>query len=210
MPISLTYPAQLAVFGAISVVSFFLPFFLGHPQWLVGTVVNAGLFLSAIFCPCLPAGRQKIFFASVIILPSIGVLARGLVFGSFTWFLIYFLPFIWLGNLILILIFKSLVIARSPQATWQSITEYVHKLWIATPCCSKARNDTGYIFSVLIAAAAKFLFLFLTANIYFKFSIVPALFLQTMGFNQLATALAGGLVAFVIWKIYLKVPRRSL
>jgi hypothetical protein len=63
-------------------------------------------------------------------------------------------------------------------------------------------SRAGYIFSATASSAAKFLFLFLIANFYFKVSIVPALFLQTMGFNQLATALAGGLISFIIFKIH--------
>jgi hypothetical protein len=98
------------------------------------------------------------------ILPSFGVLARGLVFGPFTYFLVYFLPFIWIGNLVLVLAFKRV----------------------------------GFI----PAAGAKFLFLFLVANIYFNFHIVPKLFLQMMGLNQFATALAGGMIAWLIYKIY--------
>ncbi|MEK7664636.1 MAG: hypothetical protein AAB361_00675 [Patescibacteria group bacterium] len=143
---ALTFPVILAdktaamVFAGIFSLSFFVPFFLGHPQWLVGTIVNACLFLTAIFLP-------KKFFLPLIIFPSLGVLARGLVFGPFTPFLIYFLPFIWLGNLVLILISA--------------------------------------------------------ANIYFKFHIVPQMFLQAMGQNQLLTALAGGIISFIILQFLL-------
>jgi len=160
LPGGISAVAQAVVFGAISIASFFVPFLLGHPQWLVGTAVNAGLFLGAIYLP-------KKYFLPLAILPSLGVLARGLVFGPFTWFLVYFLPFIWLGNLILLFIFK--------------------------------RNK--FLLSVFLAATAKFLFLFLTADIYFKFHFVPAIFLQAMGLNQLATALAGGAIVFVVFKI---------
>lgn len=100
LPLILTDKMAAMVFSGIFSLSFFVPFLLGHPQWLVGTIVNACLFLSAIFLP-------KKFFLPLIIFPSLGVLARGLVFGPFTPFLIYFLPFIWLGNLLLILAFKK-------------------------------------------------------------------------------------------------------
>jgi hypothetical protein len=150
--------AKTTIFGVISIASFFTPFAFGHPQWLVGTVVNAGLFLSAMFLP-------KKYFLPIVIFPGLGVLARGLVFGPFTYFLVYFLPFIWLGNLVLILIFKYLF------------------------------SKFKFIGSAVFASVAKFLFLFLIAGLYFKFHFVPALFVQTMGLNQLATALAGGLIA---------------
>jgi hypothetical protein len=165
LPIELVFAKQALIFGIISILSFFTPFTLGHPQWLVGTAVNTCLFLAAIFLP-------KKYFIPLSVLPSLGVLARGIVFGPLTLFLVYFLPFIWLGNLVLIFAFKGLFLR------------------------------TGYIFSATASSAAKFLFLFLTANIYFKFYIVPALFLRTMGFNQLSTALAGGLISFIIFKIH--------
>ncbi len=165
LPMQSSKLAQGLVFGAVSIASFFVPISLGHPQWLVGTIVNVCLFLGVIYLP-------KKYFIPLAILPSLGVLARGLVFGPFTWFLVYFLPFIWLGNLILILVFKNLFLR-------------LH-----------------YVPSLILSSVAKFLFLFVVANLYFKFHIVPALFLQTMGLNQLATALAGGLISFLIFKLY--------
>lgn len=165
-PVELKILSQIAVFSAIFVVSFFVPFFMGQPQWLVGTIVNAGLFLAAIYLP------QK-YFLPIAIFPSLGVVARGLIFGPFTWFMIYFLPFIWVANFVLVQIFSFL-----------------------------ANRNKGYIISAIAGAAAKFTLLFLIANIYFKFSVVPVVFLHTMGLNQLATALSGGLVSFLIYKIY--------
>jgi len=161
---SLSELSRVLVFTAISIVAFFVPFAFGHPQWLVGTIVNACLFASAIFLP-------KKYFIPLAVLPSLGVLARGLIFGPFTFFLIYFLPFIWLGNLVLILVFRK----------------------------------TNFV----VASFAKFLFLFIIANLYFKFSIVPAAFLTAMGFNQLATALAGGAIIFLILKLYGQFKPRS-
>lgn len=157
LPIQISEFAQVLFFAGVSILSFFVPFAFGHPQWLVGTVVNASLFSGAIYLP-------KKYFLPLIIFPSLGVLARSLVFGPFTYFLVYFLPFIWLGNLVLILVFKR----------------------------------TGFV----AASAAKFLFLFIFANIYFSFHLVPKLFLQTMGIFQLLTALAGGAISYLIFKFY--------
>lgn len=165
LPIQLSELASGLVFISVSILSFFAPFGLGHPQWFVGTAVNACLFLTAIFLP-------KKYWLPIAILPSLGMLARGLVFGPLTMFLVYFLPFIWLGNLVLLFIFSKIAIPK--------------KVGIA----------------VFVSALAKFLFLFIIANIYFKFSIVPALFLQTMGIFQLLTAVGGGLVSFLIFKTY--------
>jgi len=182
LPVQISEMKANLVFASVSILSFFAPFAFGHPQWLVGTIVNTCLFLGAVYFP-------KKYFLPLAVLPSLGVLARGLVFGPFTYFLVYFLPFIWLGNLILILVFKKI---------------YEFKLR-RDPTSSNLKNVFSKLLEVgsLIGlpALAKFLFLFLIANIYFKFSIVPALFVQTMGLNQLATALGGGLVTFVILKI---------
>ncbi|PIP14922.1 hypothetical protein COY88_02950 [Candidatus Roizmanbacteria bacterium CG_4_10_14_0_8_um_filter_35_28] len=45
----------------------------------------------------------------VIVLPSLGAILNGVLFGPATIFLYYFLPFIWIGNLILIYSFSQLV-----------------------------------------------------------------------------------------------------
>lgn len=84
----------------ISLLSFFIPFVLPHQQLLTGIAVNCFLFLSAKYL-----SDKQLF--PVIFLPSIAALGQGLLFGSFTPFLLYFLPFIWLGNYILIHIFRK-------------------------------------------------------------------------------------------------------
>ena len=158
---------QIIAFSVISILSFCVPFTLGQPQWLVGTIVNACLFLGAIYLP-------KKYFILLAILPSLGILSRGLIFGQLTIFLVYFLPFIWLGNLILMIVFSRLIRANKPMS---------------------------FFYGVAGSALAKFLFLFILANIYFNLEIVPELFLTAMGLNQLATALTGGIIAFIVFKI---------
>lgn len=81
-------------------VCFFIPFLLGHPQWLVGTIVNAGLVLTAL-------NLKGLKVLPPILLPSLAVLARGAIFGPFTPALLYMVPFIWLGNGILVNSFQS-------------------------------------------------------------------------------------------------------
>jgi len=41
------------------------------------------------------------------VLPSLGAVINGILFGPATVYLYYFLPFIWLGNLILVTIFSK-------------------------------------------------------------------------------------------------------
>jgi hypothetical protein len=167
LPLNLSVLSSALIFTALSVFSFIVPFLFGHPQWLVGTIVNACLFSAVIFLP-------KKFILPLIIFPGLGVLSRGMIFGPFTIFLVYFLPFIWLANLALIFVFKALF------------------------------SHLNYFSSVFLGALAKFLFLFIVANIYFELHIVPKFFLQTMGIAQFLTALAGGIMSWIIFNYYEK------
>ena len=80
-------------------VGFFVPFVIGHPQIAVGIIVNAMLVTSAL-------NLKGWKIVPIIILPSLAMLSRGLLFGPFTIYLVYLIPFIWIGNLILVLSFK--------------------------------------------------------------------------------------------------------
>jgi hypothetical protein len=144
-------------------VCFFVPFLIGHPQWLVGILVNAALVLSAL-------NLRRWLLLPVIMLPSIAVLSRGLVFGPFTQFLIYMIPCIWLGNAIYVYCFKRLRVEEKMNA-----------------------------FTVLvIGSAAKASVLFVAALLLHSFGLLPVLFLSSMGLFQLWTALAGGTLALGI------------
>lgn len=149
----------------LAAISFVVPFSLGHSQFLTGVIVNASLFLVAVFLPAR-------LWLLVVILPSAGVLARGLIFGPLTPFLIYFLPFIWLGNLVLMAVFAG------------------------------QKSRLGTMGAILLASAAKFFLLFSSAQVYFHFKIVPKLFLQTMGIYQFITAVSGGLLVYFFLKRY--------
>jgi len=82
---------ELIEFLILSAVSFLLPMLLGGPQLLVGIVVNLLIVRQAL--------TQKGWKASpTIILPSLGAVSRGILFGSLTRYLIIIVPFIWLGN----------------------------------------------------------------------------------------------------------------
>lgn len=178
LPVQITELARALVFASISILSFFVPFAFGHPQWLVGTIVNACLFTAAIYLP-------RKYFVPLAVLPSLGVLARGIIFGPLTFFLVYFLPFIWLGNSILLFVFSRI-------------------------CNTQKTIPLKSGMAVVGSAGLKFLVLFGAANIYFKFGVVPAVFLQTMGLFQLATALVGGVVAFLFNKIIILKFLRTL
>ncbi|MCC7570285.1 hypothetical protein KO465_02985 [Candidatus Micrarchaeota archaeon] len=144
---------ELALF---SVVGFGLPFIIGHPQWLIGILVNAFLIRFAIhskFVKTLP----------LILLPSLGALSAGLLFGVNTMYLIYFIPFIWVSNVIFVLGYKYLIFEKQLNTI---ITSFVLPLIKA-----------GFLFSVALVMVYMFNF--------------PESFLIAMGGLQFVTAIGG-------------------
>jgi len=142
-------------------VCFFLPLFIGHPQVFVGIIVNTMLIASAL-------NIKGYKLLPVIIAPSLGALSRGILFGPFTIYLIYMIPFIWIGNTILVFSFKFL----------------------------KLKLKKNYWLTLVIGSILKSGFLFLTAFILYSLSIIPVIFLTAMGIMQLITAVSGGVAAY--------------
>jgi len=142
-------------------VCFFLPLLVGHPQIFVGIIVNTMLIASAL-------NIKGYKLLPVIIAPSLGALSRGMLFGPFTIFLVYMIPFIWIGNAILVFSFK----------------------WM------KLRLKKNYWLTLTVGAGAKSLFLFGAAFILYSLNIVPVIFLTAMGIMQLITAVSGGIAAY--------------
>ena len=159
------YKQQIIELVAYSFIAFFIPFFIGHPQLLVGTMVNATLILSSLYL-------KRNFLLPIIFMPSIAVLSRGLIFGPFTIFLLYFIPFIWVGNFILAMFFKGLYL----------------------------KKRTNYFITLLSGSFTKAFFLFMIALLLFKLNLIPVIFLKTMGILQFTTAILGGIAAFAIIK----------
>ena len=148
-----------------SALAFFVPFMLKHPQMLVGTIVNASLILGATYLK----GYKLL---PVIMLPSLGVLAAGLIFGPFTIFLIYMIPFIWIGNAIFAYSYKALYLKLK-----------------------------SHYLSIPLSALMKSLFLFSAALMLVSVGLLPSLFLSVMGVFQLYTAVLGGTAAWGIIKL---------
>jgi hypothetical protein len=151
----------------LSMIGFFLPFVLGHPQILVGILVNAMLIVGATYLK----GHKLL---PLIILPSLGVLSAGVIFGTYTIFLLYLIPFIWIGNAIYVYVYRHV-----------SFKEYGWK-----------NNFLG----VGVASILKAGFLFGSTFLLVQFAIVPSMFLTAMGLLQLTTALIGGIIAVGIVK----------
>lgn len=90
---------------AYSAIAFFVPMLLGHPQLLVGAVVNGMLVLAGLNLK----GHRLL---PVIVAPSLGALTAGILFGNFTVFLLYMAPLIWIGNAILVFSFKIMKLEK--------------------------------------------------------------------------------------------------
>lgn len=163
--LALPFLSQKTLTIVLSLLSFFIPFSLGHPQVVVGTLVNAAILTASLYLPVnlsLP----------IILLPSIAVLSRGLIFGPFTKFLVIFLPAIWFGNWLLYLFFRK---------------TYLEKNW-------------PYFISLLVSAGIKTLFLLSFTLTLFNLKVVPPLFLKTMGWFQFITAVGGGILVYLSTK----------
>lgn len=153
-------------FISYCIISLFLPMFLKHPQFMVGTAVNMMIVLAVL-------NLKSYRILPIIILPSVGAFLNGILFGQFTVFLLYFIPFIWIGNMIMAYSFKQF---------------YLNK-------------KMNFMKTALMASFAKSLFLFTTAFILYSLNIVPMIFLTAMGIMQLITAIAGSFAALPLQKI---------
>jgi len=94
--ILLNEKVQLAV---VYILAFTVPFIFKQPQLLIGSIINFILIFSVS-----RYGVKKIL--PLLFLPSLASFLNGLLFGVFTPYLLYLLPFIILSNLILVLTVK--------------------------------------------------------------------------------------------------------
>lgn len=94
----ITLPKTLPLRVGMYALAFLIPALFSAPQWATGTVINALLF-SATF------HMSKKELVPVYVLPSLGAVTHGVLFGPQTVFLYYFLPFIWASNYVLVNVF---------------------------------------------------------------------------------------------------------
>jgi len=83
----------------VYVLGFSIPFVISQPQLITGTIVNSLFFIAS-------EKLDKKALYPVLVLPSLGAFFHGVLFGPLTLFLIYFLPFIWIGNYLQVNIFS--------------------------------------------------------------------------------------------------------
>ncbi len=154
---------QLLLILAFSV--FFIPIILNHVQFqnqiIIGSIVNFFLASSAMYL----SFKKSL---PVILLPAVGAVISGIIFSSFTLFLVYLMPFIWIGNALFVYFIKNFNLV----------------------------NKINYFVSVITAGIIKSVFIF-SATLFLVFlGIVPAVFLVPMGLIQFITASIGGSLAF--------------
>lgn len=164
-----TFLAQLinASFGVGSVVA-------NNSQIIVGTVVNTILVISALNLK----GWNKTIF--VVTMPSISTIMSGYVFKTASIYMVWMIPAIWLGNFILILSFKYIMIKKEKSYFLAAIIGIIGKVAI--------------IFGI---------FMLLKVLNIFPVKMISNL-QKAMSLIQLITATLGSLIAFVIYKLELK------
>lgn len=146
---------------AFAAAGFFIPIFMSHPQIAVGIIVNAFLISSS-------TKLKGWSILPIVITPSLGALSRGLLFGPYTVFLLYMIPFIWVGNYLLTYCFRKF----------------------------KIEKKMNYWLTLVIGTTVKSVFLFAAAYILFSLGAIPAVFLTAFGIMQAVTAFSGGILAF--------------
>jgi hypothetical protein len=103
----------------VYVCAFIVPLALNTNQIVTGTLVNCLLFLTVW-------RLSKHDQLPVALLPSLGALSHGILFGPQTVYLYYFLPFIWLGNYTLIRVFSGSEHVRLPvRLIISSVAKYL-------------------------------------------------------------------------------------
>jgi len=137
-------------------------------QFLVGPIVNCALIYAAV--------RFKNIFAAgaIIFTPSVCAMTLGFV-GVSGLFAMYMIPFIWAGNMALVLGFRYLYAQR--------------------------RHTTiNYATTATLAIAAKVLVIFAGFQILHAAVHMPAMLVMTFGIYQVVTATIGAAMAYVLLK----------
>ena len=161
---------DIAEFSFYSAIAFFTPILFVHQQIFTGALVNSILICSALYVK----GTKKLI--PLMVLPSIGVLSQGIIFGQNSVYLLYMLPFIWLGNAILIFSIKAAYL----------------------------KNKKHFISAMTYGSAFKSIFLFSCAFVLYSLGFVPQMFLTAFGLMQFATAFSAGMIMWPINALRLK------
>ncbi len=163
-----TFLANLikTVFGETSVIT-------ANSQFIVGSIVNTFLVITALNLK----GWNKTLF--VVTMPSISTILSGYVFKSASVYMVWMIPAIWIGNFLLVLAFKYIMIAKNKPYFLSAIV--------------------GIVLKVAVIFGA---FLVLKAFNVFPEKLVNNL-QNAMSLIQLVTATIGCTIAFIIYKLEL-------
>jgi hypothetical protein len=124
---------EIYEFILYAILSFSLPFLIGHPQWLIGILVNFFLIRAAIYF------KFK-YIVPLLFLPSLGVFTAGVIFGMNTNYLLYYLPFIWFSNFIFI----------------SSYRYFIKNKWLASFYSSAIKTGLLFIITLLFVFVFSF------------------------------------------------------
>lgn len=161
-----TFLGQLIknIFGVQSIIT-------QNSQLIVGTIVNTALIMSAINLK----GWKKIL--GVVTMPSISTMLSGYVFKSASVYMVYMIPAIWIGNFVLVYMYKLLMLSKEKHYFLAGIV--------------------GIVSKVIVIAGG---FMLLKAFNIFPEKLVTTL--QTaMTTTQVITASIGLFIAFAIYKL---------
>lgn len=158
--------------GSYSLVAYLTPLFLVHSQFLLGTLINSMLITGALYT----RGKSLLL---LIFLPSLGVLTKGVLFGPLTIYLFFMLPFIWIGNAILIFSVK-----------------FFH-----------LKNKKHYLKGAFYGSVLKTAFLFISVSVLYSLGFVPLAFLTAFGVLQFITAFSAGLILWPVNNLRLRIQK---
>jgi hypothetical protein len=97
---TITKQKTLTLSLVLFVLAFCIPLLFNGSQIVTGVIVNTLLFIAA-------ARVSKRVLPLLAMIPSLGALSHGFLFGTLTMYLVYFLPFIWIGNMLLMYVARS-------------------------------------------------------------------------------------------------------
>ena len=146
-------------------------FMATYSQLIVGSIVNIALILSALYLK----GWKKILVVATM--PSISTIFSGYIFKTASIYMVYMIPFIWIGNLALIYVYKSLFINKNKNYFLTGIIGIILKVLIIF----------GF-FSLLNICGV------------FPSKLVPVL-KNAMGYIQAITSSIGVVLAYFIYKL---------
>lgn len=155
-------------------------YIVANSQIIVGTIVNISLIITAINVK----GWKRII--GIITLPSISSILGGYVFKTASVYMVYMIPFIWLGNFSIIYLYKLLLLNK----------------------------NYNYFLTGAISIFIKVSIIFLGFNILNSFGIFPDKLIKNlqnaMGVMQVITAITAMFITYIVYRGNKKKIRSSL